>query len=149
MARKNKKKIRSSRRQDKSAKRKKVDYIEEGGPDTYDVVDTKLDISSDAIGSSDVEETPGDTTDRAGESDIPADIRGHGVGGITGEEVQPEPDTAGGTTGGGGNEGAEIGIDGLTNVGDADPSAGPDINANTDGSQAGQSGHQGIDEGTE
>ncbi len=149
MARKNKKKIRSSRRQDKSAKRKKIDYVEEGGPDTYDVVDTKLDIDPEAIGSSNVEEIPGDTTDRAGDSNIPADIKGQGVGDVTGEEVEAEPDTAGGTTGGGGNEGAEIGIDGLTNVGDADLSAGPDINANTDGSEAGQSGHQGIDEGTD
>jgi hypothetical protein len=136
----------------KSQKRKqeikRKDYIEEAGPETYDVVDSERQITPDAVGSSDVDEEPGDTTDRAGNANVPATIRGHGEGGVTGQEVAPDPDTGGGTTGGGGNQGAETGYDGVTDVGDADPDAGPDIDENTDGSVAGQSGHRGTDEGT-
>ncbi len=142
-----KKRIEEKKNQRKTGGRK--DYVDEAGPDTYDVTGTLTDINPDAIGSSDVDEQPGDTTTETGDTGLPANIKGHGVGVIAGGEIGVELDTGGGTTGGGGNQGADIGIDGITDVGDADPSAGPNINANTDGTIAGQAGHQGIDEGTD
>ncbi len=93
-----------------------------------------------------------DTTDKSGNANLIADAWGHGTGDKTGtSQTPPETDSAGGTTGGGGNEGSQIGEDGLTKVGDVDPDpevADEIIDADTDGSQAGQVGHPGIDEDT-
>jgi hypothetical protein len=125
------------------------DIIDDAGPETYDIVETlENGIDSDTIGTSDIDQMEGDTTDKAGDSDLPADMRGHSTGIRTGGEIAPQKDTGGGTEGGGDNLGSEIGIDGITNIGDADLDAGPIIDANTDGTEAGQVGHQGIDEGT-